>query len=97
MGTAEYMIADDHVYVQGVCVHPQYRGHGVCRSLILAVAEIARTVDLKAIAIHVIEETGNVAIFERLGFKVTSRAVAPDCVGPAESPVTLVKMERGIP
>lgn len=94
MGTAEYVIKDDHVYVQGVAVRSSCRRKGICRSLLAAAGELARKSNLRAVKLHVIEETGNVVIFEKLGFRVANRAVAPDYVGASGGVVTRVKMER---
>lgn len=96
MGTAEYVVNDDHLYVQGVAVLPAYRGHGVCRALLDYAEEIARRGHLPTLRLCAIEETGNVAIFERLGFHVTGRAVAGNHVSPDGGPVTQVDMERTV-
>lgn len=93
VGMAEYVIKDDHVYVQGVAVHPSCRRKGICRSLLAAAAELARRRNLRAVKLHVIEETGNVAIFKKQGFTVASRAVAPDHVSASGGVVTRVEME----
>lgn len=94
VGTAEYVIKNDHVYVQGVAVRSSCRRKGICRSLLAAAGELARKSNLRAVKLHVIEETGNVVIFEKLGFKVANRAVATDYVGASGGIVTRVEMER---
>lgn len=96
VGTAEYIRQDYHIYVQGVAVHPEYRVRGVCRALLHGVEEIAKAERFRALALSAIEETGNVEIFKNLGFKVVSRAIAPNHVSPSGGPVTQVDMERKI-
>jgi ribosomal protein S18 acetylase RimI-like enzyme len=96
VGTAEYVLGDDHVYVQGVAVHPSYRCSGVCRALLLKAEEIAKAEKRATLAICAIEETGNVKIFEKLGFNVVGRKIAPNHVSPSGGPVTQVVMEQKI-
>ena len=96
VGTAEYVHTDDHLYIQGVAVHPEYRRQGVCRALVRAAEKIAKDSNLVALALCAIEETGNVEIFKRLGFEVVNRAVARHYVDPAGGPVIQVDMERKI-
>lgn len=97
VGTAEQVQKDDNLYVQGVAVHPNYRGYGVCRALPGKAEEIAKSVKLPALTLCAIEETGNVEIFKMLGFKVTSSYIAPNHVSPVGGPVTQVNIERAIP
>lgn len=96
VGTAEYVRKDNHLYIQGVAVHPQYRNQGVCRALMRAVERIAKDDKLTALALCAVEETGNVEVFKSLGFTVTNRTIAPDHVNPEGGPVIQVDMERKI-
>lgn len=96
VGTAEYVRKYNHLYIQAVAVRPEYRSRGICRALVDAAEEIAKEEQLAALALCAIEETGNVEIFEKLGFNVTSRAVAPNHVSLGGGPVTQVDMERKI-
>ena len=94
LGTAEYVIKETNVYLQGIAVHPNHHKQGICRSLIVAAEEIARKAKLNSITVSVIEETGNVAIFKKIGFSIISRAVAQAYINPVGGGVTLVEMER---
>lgn len=96
VGTAEYVRKDDHLYIQGVAVHPEYRNQGVCRALVRAAERIGKDDKLTALALRAIEETGNVGVFKSLGFTVTNRTVAPDHVNAKGGPVIQVDMERKI-
>lgn len=96
VGTAEYVRKTACLYIQGVAVHPDYRGRGICRALVDAAEAIAYEAQLTTLALCAIEETGNVEVFGKLGFRVTSRAVAPNHVSPGGGPVTQVDMERAI-
>ena len=97
IGTAEYVRRADHLYVQGVAVHPDYRGQGVCRALLRATEQVAKKDALTTFTLCAIEETVNVLIFEKLGFCVTNRGVAPNHVSPEGGPVTQADMTRSIP
>lgn len=96
VGTAEYVQKDNRIYIQGIAVHPEYRKQGVCRALVRAAEEIAKDNKLTALVLCAIEETGNVGIFKKLGFEVTSRAVASDYIDPEDGPVIQVNMERKV-
>lgn len=96
VGTAEYVRKDDHIYVQGVAVHQEYRGRGICRALLRRIEEIAKAEGFRVLTLCAIEETGNVAIFETLGFKPVNSVTAPDHISPRGTPVTQVDMEKEI-
>jgi hypothetical protein len=46
------------------------------------------------LVVRIIEETGNVEVFRRLGFEVTDRAVSIGYVSPDGGPVVQVEMVR---
>ena len=94
MGTAEYVLREDHVYVQGIAVHPSHRCTGVCRALLLELEKIARVEELMRLTLCVIEETGNVKVFERLGFNVVGFTSASRYISPSGVSVTRVDMKR---
>ncbi len=96
MGTAEYVIKPDHIYLQGVAVHPDYRKLGVCRSLVTATESVARKINLDTLRLCVIQETGNVDIFKQLGFNTVSQAISQGYVNPDGGTVTQVEMEKKI-
>jgi len=96
VGTAEYIRKQHTVYVQGIAVHQDYRGRGVCRALLSRIEDIAKAEKLRSLTLCAIEETGNVGTFKKLGFEVVNRATAPNHVSPSGDPVTQVDMERRI-
>jgi len=93
LGTAEYIQRCNQIYVQGIAVHSEYRKNGVCRSLISAIENIARKAQLQSLALCTIEDTGNVKIFEKLGFEATNRKTSKDYVCPKGNTVVEVEME----
>ena len=96
VGTAEYFQKSRSLYIQGIAVHPDYREKGVCRSILLKAEEIACVRQLSSLSLSTIEETGNVAIFEKLGFSVVSRMAASNYVSLDGESVMLVNMKRRI-
>ncbi len=97
VATAEYVVQDDRLYIQGIAVHPNHRQRGFCRSLLAAVEQLAIDAELCAVVLCVIEETGNVGIFEKMGFMVMSHTTSVDYMSPTGGPVTQVEMGRKLP
>ena len=96
LGTAEYSAIDKHVYIQGVAVDYQYQGRGVCACLLDAIETFAREERFEKLTLRVIEETGNVAIFEKLGFKVRKRVTSASYETPKGEAVIEVELEKVI-
>jgi len=94
LGTAEYVAKGENIYIQGVAVDPNYLRCGVCASLIEAIEAFARDAKFEKLTLCAIEETGNVAIFEKLGFRVRNRMISPSYESPRGGAVTEVEMEK---
>lgn len=83
---------DGHAYLGRLAVDPGLRRRGLARRLILAGEGFARTRGLKTAEVQVrIALTGNIALFQSLGYRETERRSHP---GFAE-PTTLV-MEKSL-
>jgi putative acetyltransferase len=78
---------DDTLQLFGLFVDEAHRRRGVARALVAAACER----DYARIALHTIAETGNVPIFERLGFVTVAEQPADDVVG--DGPRTEVALE----
>jgi ribosomal protein S18 acetylase RimI-like enzyme len=70
VGTLEYRNEADRVHLIGLGVHPDFRRQGVARHLIRHLANIARQVGASKLSLYTVRETGNVSVFEKLGFGV---------------------------
>ncbi|HEY1818037.1 MAG TPA: GNAT family N-acetyltransferase [Kofleriaceae bacterium] len=81
-------LAHDNGHVVGLFVHTDHRRRGVARQLLDAI-------DGRA-SLYTIRETGNVLVFERLGFRIVREQPAVDYVAVADEHATLteVYMER---
>lgn len=91
VGTAEYALGSERVHVMGLFVLASHRRGGVARALIDALAALARPLPL---SLDTIRETGNVPIFERLGFVVVREGPARDFVSERFSELVDVYLER---
>jgi GNAT superfamily N-acetyltransferase len=72
VGVVQYRLAGDHLFLSRLGVHPAFRRRGVAAALIRQLEIIGRTGGCIAMVLHTVRETGNVRIFERLGFRVLS-------------------------
>jgi ribosomal protein S18 acetylase RimI-like enzyme len=68
-------------------VHPAFRLCGIASALVEQLERIAVESGCRSVSLHTVRETGNVAIFERLGFRVESEA--PTLLFESESHRTL--------
>ncbi|HUS33153.1 MAG TPA: GNAT family N-acetyltransferase [Kofleriaceae bacterium] len=89
VGTVEYVAGEDRLHLMGLFVAETYRRQGVARALVDELAILARG---RPLSLNTIRETGNVPIFERLGFVVAAESLAVDFVG--EEPLHDVLMSR---
>ena len=72
VGVVRYRIAATRLSFLGLGVDPAARRRGVATALIRRLERIARDCGCTSVALHTVRETGNVPIFERLGFVVES-------------------------
>ena len=94
VGTLEYTLAHEAVYLQGLGVAEAWQGQGVARKLVDAVAGLAERYPLPRLELCTIRETGNVQVFERLGFHVCEEAPSTQFVGAVGQPVSEVVMMK---
>jgi GNAT superfamily N-acetyltransferase len=94
VGTVEYAIDGERLHAMGLHVLASHRRRGVARCLVDALADIASGAGAGRLSLYTIRETGNVKVFERLGFAVVAERAANDVVGEAHERLTDVYMER---
>lgn len=94
VGVVEYVTREASIYVRGLAVHPEFRRQGVARAMLSEVARVARQLKLSKLNLSTIRETGNPAVFERLGFVSQAAYPSPLFVDAADQPVTQVDMMR---
>ena len=72
VATVQYYFNGDCVAVLELGVHPESRRHGLARALVEELERIGEATGATALTLYTIRQTGNVAIFESLGFSVES-------------------------
>lgn len=92
VGIVEYVTREASIYVRGLAVHPEFRRQGVARAMLSEVARVARQLNLSELTLSTIRETGNPAIFERLGFVAQGVHESHRFVDADDCPVTQVDM-----
>lgn len=94
VGTLSYYLDPPYVRLFRIAVAPEYRGRGIASRLIDYVeTRVARPAGCD-LAIYTITETGNVAIFRRLGFEPIAETVAACATSPDGKPVHETEMVR---
>src|SRR5438309_9654292 len=68
VGTVRFGVFGDRLRVIGLAVVPTFRRRGVARALIEELARVARLKGCRALVLYTVTKTGNVSVFERLGF-----------------------------
>ena len=96
VATLQYFDEWDRIYLFDVAVNPQYRRQGIALGMIEFVTDIARTLGHKIVSARTIRETGNVEIFERLGFRVVKEETAKWCVSDRYPVLHDVYLERQV-
>jgi len=94
VGTLQYFDEGDRIYLFDVAVDPKYRRQGIARNLIEFVSDTARSLGHKIISTRTIKETGNVEIFERLGFRIVGEETAKWCFSDSYPTLHDVYLER---
>jgi len=74
VGTVQYSVVGECLSFQSLGVHPAFRRRGIASALLGHLEKIARECGCKSVQLHTVRETGNVAIFECMGFGVVTEA-----------------------
>jgi N-acetylglutamate synthase-like GNAT family acetyltransferase len=70
VGTVRYEAEAQKLHLRGLAVEASHRRTGVGRALVEHCSGIAMSAGLPTLSLYTIKETGNVAFFERLGFRI---------------------------
>ena len=89
VGSVEYALGEERLHLMSLFVLASHRRQGVARAL---VDELAKLAGERPLSLNTVRQTGNVAVFERLGFTVVREEVAADLVG--RGPLDDVYMTR---
>lgn len=94
VGMATYEVDGDSIYFGSLGVLDHYRKQGVARALVRHIEGIALKEGFKKLTCATVEETRNVPIFEKLGFKIISRAIPEKFESLIGTPIHEVTMEK---
>ena len=94
VGTVRYCLDSDRLHIIGLMVSPCHRRRGVARRLVESLAEIGRANWAGRLSLFTVKESGNVPVFERLGFRVVRETAAADLESVSGEPLTEAYMER---
>lgn len=72
VGTVQHYLDEDRLRIVGLGVLEEYRKRGVAKALVESLVSLAKHKRLEGIAARTVRETGNVPVFEKLGFVVAS-------------------------
>jgi ribosomal protein S18 acetylase RimI-like enzyme len=97
VGTVRYRVEGERLSLLALGVHPSFRLRGVARALVRQLEAIAAEAQCTAITLYTILQTGNVAVFERLGFEIESEAPTPLFEGEHHQTLTEVSMRKRLP
>jgi predicted N-acetyltransferase YhbS len=96
VGTVRFGVFGDRLRVIGLAVLPELRRRGVARALVEELARVAKLKGCRALGLYTVTKTGNVPVFERLGFRVVSEQPDVYSVSPDGGPLTEAYMEREV-
>jgi len=95
-GTLQFRSDAHHIHLLGIAVAPEYQHRGIARAMVAFVAELAPSLGHRTLALDTIVETGNVQLFERMGFALVRTETAQDCVSDRYESLHLAIMETSI-
>jgi ribosomal protein S18 acetylase RimI-like enzyme len=96
VGTVLFASESDRLHLWGLAVDPGCRRKGVARALLANLGDTAMAAGLRALSLHTIQQTGNVAVFERLGFHVIRNEPATWALSPSGESLIEVLMEKSV-
>lgn len=96
IGVVELVLDEQHALIQGLAVDRAHRRRGIARALLASCEERARAAGVRVMSLSTIKETGNIAIFLKLGFVVLSEKPAERFVNHEGQAVCLVELEKTI-
>ena len=96
IGTIQHRFEAPHLHLIGLAVHPGHRRCGIARLLVEHLVDIARAREVAIVSLYTVKQTGNAAIFERLGFRTIREETDGWSIGLDGEPMTDVYMERAI-
>jgi N-acetylglutamate synthase-like GNAT family acetyltransferase len=96
VATVSYYVQNEVTNIYSLGVLDEYRKNGITRKLFEHIEDLTKKVGAKKLSLNTIKETGNIMIFEKLGYKVIEEKVAVNAVSPDNQQVHEFRMEKDI-
>ncbi|GEM_PF-6824927 len=96
VGVATYEVEGDFLYFGSLGVLSAYRKMEIAKKIISYIEEAAQTMGFSKIKCATMEKTGNVSIFEKIGFKKNSREITDKFESVDGDPVVEVYLEKSV-
>lgn len=96
VGIVSYENRGDGLHLQALAVEPSWQRRGIARALVMHLVKLARSVGAARLSLYTVIETGNIPIFERLGFHVVSTQPASGLEAVSTSTLMEAYMEMPI-
>ena len=96
VGTVQYGVRGSRLHIIGLMVYPDQRRKGVARAMIESLAGTARDLGMTHLSLYTIRETGNVPIFEHMGFAAIREETASWAESDRFDALTDVYMEKNV-
>ncbi len=96
VGALEHRREEGRIHFRRLAVHPDWRRKGVARRLVEHLAAIGERQGARALSLYTVKETGNVPVFQRLGFEAVRESEAGYLRSDRFARLTDVYMERPI-
>ncbi len=93
VATFQYYGDGNRLRLMGLAVHEAYRCSGIARACVAYCSRLAQAQGYEALCLATIKETGNVPLFEHLGFRSVDAQQSLLCQGPDGEPVVEVELE----
>lgn len=97
VGTVEYLPDGEVLRVIGLAVHERHRRRGIARALVERLAAVSADLGCRAMSLSTVTATGNVPIFQALGFDVVRIGPAEFCISQTGECLQEVVLERRTP
>lgn len=91
--TIQYQAENGILFLFGLSVHEEFRRRGIAREVMKYLIALVKAQKLKLIRFNTMRITGNVEIFQKLGFIVTSEKASVLCEGLNGEQIMDVQME----
>ncbi|QDV52905.1 putative acetyltransferase [Gimesia fumaroli] len=96
VATVQFDLHEEHLHVIGLAVRPEFQRKGIAGHLLNRICDHSASTGRHKVVIETIKETGNVPLFEKLGFQIVNEVIANWCISEIHDQLHFVTMERTV-